>query len=93
LLEQFWHGVADVTAAAEDFTYSYSRMVARPRPLWAFLPNFAERDRTLSAFSGRLIHTVVCTFGAPASRRSVSLSSTAFDASPSVVVKSSGRLL
>ena len=55
----------------------HSRMLrARPRPLWAILPDLPEKAKTFSGFLGALIHTVVCTFGAFAARRSVSLSNT-----------------
>jgi hypothetical protein len=102
ILENFWCGVSEMTDAAEDF---YSRVLPLLQFDALFLPSrripalgsasqLGERVlMTRSPFLGELIHTVVCTFGAFASRRSVSLSSTAFDASPSVVVKSSGRLL
>jgi hypothetical protein len=97
LLEKFWHGVADVTAAAEDFLHSYSRMfLARPRPLGAFTSlDLPEKANTFSGPLGELINTVVFAFGsvgAPAERfLIVKPISTIRDASPSVV-KTSGRL-
>jgi hypothetical protein len=66
-------------------------------PALGVSPQLPEKANTFSGFWAELIHTVVCTFGsvgAPAERfLIVKPISTSRDASPKVVVKTSGRLL